>query len=52
MIYLIRFMMIFKNLNILAWNVCGVAGKENKLHMKEMMKKWKPSLLFLFEVHT
>lgn len=42
-------MINFKDMFIIAWNVYGFASKRSNKHMKELLRRFKPDLLFLFE---
>ena len=50
-ILFIVLMINFKDMSILAWNVCGFASKKSNQHMKELIRRFKPDLIFLFETH-
>lgn len=41
----------FKDMCILSWNVCGFASRKSNQHMGELVWRYKPDLIFLFETH-
>jgi hypothetical protein len=45
-------MIVFKDFSLISWNVRGFASKKSKTHMRELLKRFKPDLLFIFETHT
>lgn len=45
-------MIVFKDFSLIFWNVRGFASKKSKTHMRELLKRFKPDLLFIFETHT
>lgn len=44
--------MSFNNFSILSWNVLGVASKSSKQHMKEILRRYSPDLVFVLEPRT
>jgi hypothetical protein len=45
-------MIAFKEFSVLAWNVRGFANKKSCNHMHDVVSKYKPDVIFLFETHT
>jgi exonuclease III len=45
-------MIEFKDLSILAWNVRGFANKKSWNHMHDLIRRYSPDVIFLFETHT
>lgn len=43
---------IFFEYSILSWNIRGASNDKAKRHIKELIRKHKPSLIFLMETHT
>ena len=37
--------------SILCWNVRGAESKEGKRHVKNLVKKYKPTIFILLETH-
>lgn len=47
------FIMIeFRNFSILSWNIRGAANKKSKIHLKNLIRKFKPTDIFLMETHV
>lgn len=42
----------FKEFSILAWNVRGFANRTSKNHVGDLIRRYKPDIIFLFETHT
>ncbi|PNX62545.1 hypothetical protein L195_g061197, partial [Trifolium pratense] len=45
-------MKAFKDFLILAWNVRGFASRKSWNHMHDLVSRYKPDVIFLFETHT
>jgi hypothetical protein len=45
-------MIAFKEFTILAWNVRGFANRKSWNHMHDVVSKYKPNVILLFETHT
>ncbi|PNX86889.1 hypothetical protein L195_g042972, partial [Trifolium pratense] len=45
-------MSAFKDFSILAWNVRGFASRKSKNHVHDLIRRFKPDIVFLFETHT
>jgi hypothetical protein len=45
-------MIAFKDFSVLAWNVRGFANMKSWNHMHDVVSKYKPNVIFLFETHT
>jgi hypothetical protein len=43
---------MFKDFSILAWNVRGFANKKSKNHVHDLVRRYKPDIIILFETHT
>jgi len=41
-------MIVFKDFSLISWNVRGFTNKKSKMHMRELLKRFKPDLLFIF----
>jgi exonuclease III len=42
----------FNDFSILAWNVRGFANRKSWTHMHDLVNRYKPDVIFLFETHT
>lgn len=42
----------FKDFSILSWNVRGASNDKAKRHIKELIKKHKPTMFFVLETHV
>jgi hypothetical protein len=49
---LIVMMKAFNDFSILAWNVRGFANRKSWNHMHDIVNRYKPDVIFLFETHT
>lgn len=45
-------MIVFNDFSIIAWNVQGFSNKRRYHHMKELLRRFKPDLVFVFEPHV
>lgn len=46
------FMMEFSDFSILVWNIRGAASSRGRRHVKDLVRKFKPSLFVLLETHV
>lgn len=44
-------MIVFKELNTLAWNVHGVVNAKGRRRAKELVRMYRPSIFILLETH-
>lgn len=49
---LIYLMIRFGDFSILAWNVRGFTNKRSHTHMRKLLTRYQPDLVFLFETHV
>lgn len=45
-------MNVFNDFSALSWNVRGFASKRSRRHMRKLLHRYKPDLVFIFETHT
>ena len=45
-------MIKFYDLNLLSWNIQRVASVEARWHLKELIQKFKSSIICLYEMHV
>ena len=48
----ILFIMEFSEFNLIAWNVRGAAGRSARCHLKNLIPRFKPSVMIVTETHA
>lgn len=44
-------MIEFQDLDFLCWNIRGVVNRADKRHTRELVKRYSPSIVIVFETH-